>query len=106
MMIVQLSAGAFYAQTGREAEARSILQTLLHKPNTGQNLLDGLCVALKDYDGVIAALNRAFDDQQNVFWLRADPMLDPLRSDPRFQALLKRIDSNQLQADSSPAGKR
>jgi predicted amidophosphoribosyltransferase len=42
-------------------------------------------------DGALAALAQAYEQRSwYVTWWKLDPDLDPLRSDPRFAALLKK----------------
>ena len=48
---------------------------------------------LGDKDGTFAALNEAFNekDQHIVQYLKVDPYLEPIRNDPRYKDLLKRM---------------
>jgi len=45
---------------------------------------------LQDRDHAIEWLRKAVDQQSVNLLLKADPVFDPLRSDPRFGELLKR----------------
>ena len=48
--------------------------------------------ALGDRDAAFAALERGFELRTFFMtWLLIDPDLDPLRADPRFDALVKRV---------------
>ena len=52
--------------------------------------------ALGDKDQGFTWLEKAYEDRsQHLFWLKVDPELDLLRSDPRFAALLKRLNLPQ-----------
>ena len=49
-------------------------------------------LGLGEADQVFAWLERALNEKSNLMqWLAVDPMFDPLRSDPRFQDLLRRV---------------
>ncbi len=49
-------------------------------------------VALGDHEQAIRWLQRAYSDDFGwMVWLKVDPVMDPLRSDPRFQSLLARM---------------
>ena len=48
--------------------------------------------ALGEKDEASRELNEAYDKQESDFiWLKVDPLMDPLRSDPRFKEMLKRL---------------
>lgn len=50
-----------------------------------------ILVGLGEKDGALAALAQAYEQRSwYVTWWKLDPDLDPLRSDPRFAALLKK----------------
>ncbi len=49
-------------------------------------------IALGENDAAISEFNKAYDQRVNdVYWMKEDPRLDPVRSDPRFQELLKKV---------------
>jgi serine/threonine-protein kinase len=49
-------------------------------------------IALGDHDQAFAMIERAREERRGwLAYLRVEPLLDPLRSDPRFGALLKRM---------------
>jgi tetratricopeptide (TPR) repeat protein len=48
--------------------------------------------ALGEKDEAFAALNRAYENQEyGLLLIKTDPRLDPLRDDPRFQELLRKV---------------
>jgi len=48
--------------------------------------------ALGERDEAFAELNKAYDNHEyGILLLKVDPRLDPLRLDPRFQVLLRRV---------------
>jgi len=79
------------ALTGQKAEAVKLLQTAKTNPQNGVDIARAY-VALGEPDSAFAWLERA-----NWRWphrgVRADPALDPLRSDPRFVRLSARVAS-------------
>ena len=82
-----------YAKAGERAKARTILKRLeASKAYVSPGVLAALYVALGEHEQAFAALERAYaaHDTQLQF-LRVDSNLDPLRDDPRFQDLLRRI---------------
>lgn len=89
------SLGHAYAMAGRKNEAREILSRL--KELSGHGYVSPyhtalVYVALGEQDKAFSWLEKSYDDH---FWmmafLKVDPRLDPLRSDPRFSSLLRRI---------------
>ncbi len=85
-----------YAQTGRRKDALAILDTIERRGRT-QRLFypdyDVACVfaALGDLDAAFAHLERARAlASEALLWIQVDPRADPLKSDPRFDALLRR----------------
>ena len=87
--------GWLYAVSGRRDEARSIIQRMVDNP-TGA-YVDPFDVALA-YVG-LGEKEQAFNWLEKSYEARStgmvvtkvQPFLDPLRSDPRFQDLLRRM---------------
>jgi hypothetical protein len=47
---------------------------------------------LADNDHAFARLQKAYEEgSDRMIWLNVDPLLDPLRSDPRFDDLVRRM---------------
>ena len=55
-----------------------------------------ICVGLGQKDQAFEWLERAFDDRSIMLvWLKTEPRLDTIRSDPRFAALVRRAGLTQ-----------
>jgi TolB-like protein/Tfp pilus assembly protein PilF len=86
-----------YAQAGRKDEARKILAKFLgEKPKpTGawaSWFLAEIYGALGEKDEAFRWLEAAYKERHSFLpWLRDNPAYAPLRSDPRFQALVRRM---------------
>lgn len=84
-----------YALTGQTAAARKILGDLLHPANgsvVSPFFIALVYTALGDKDQAFGWLGRSVDERSgSVRYLKVEPRLDPLRSDPRFDSLLKRV---------------
>jgi TolB-like protein/Tfp pilus assembly protein PilF len=87
--------GNAYARQGRLAEARDILpklQSHIDKTGIGRYEIALVYAGLGDKDSAFQWLDRAYQARdKGITYLIADPCLDPLRSDPRFAALIKRV---------------
>jgi serine/threonine protein kinase/TolB-like protein/Tfp pilus assembly protein PilF len=84
-----------YALAGRKAEARKLLAELLerikHQYLSPYNIAT-IYVALGDYPRALQSLEDALEDRSEWCpYLKVDPRLDPLRADPHFQNLLRRM---------------
>jgi hypothetical protein len=47
--------------------------------------------ALGESDQAFQWLEKAYEGHRLLLWLKVDPEYDPLRSDPRFSALLRKM---------------
>lgn len=84
-----------YARCGRADEARLLLSQALEAKGPGYlepNAVAHVLVALGDHERALTWLDRAVEERApHVVEMAAEPPLDPLRSDPRFVRLLKRL---------------
>jgi serine/threonine protein kinase/Flp pilus assembly protein TadD len=87
--------GYAYAISGQQAKAQELLDTLTEQTNhryVSPDCQAIICIGLGDRDQAFSWLEKAVEDRSE--WLckfRVDPVLDPLRSDPRFDAMLQRM---------------
>jgi serine/threonine-protein kinase len=90
------SLGFAYGMAGKQAEAKAILDGLdaFSKRRYVSPLYFAIVYAgLKDNDKAIEYLNKAFDARHpGLVLIRIEPMFDGLRSDQRFQQLIKRFE--------------
>ena len=90
------SLGFAYGMAGKRAEAQAILNQIeaLSKRRYVSPLYFAIIYAgLKDNDKAIEYLNKAFEARHpGLVLIRIEPMFDGLRSDERFQALIKRFE--------------
>jgi predicted Zn-dependent protease len=102
---IELSAGSTtfmsnlayaYAESGKRNEAVKILNDLKNNSQAVSNApeISLVYVGLDDNDQAMAWLEKAYAERFNPSVLRR-PAFDPLRSDPRFQNLLRRIGLNR-----------
>jgi TolB-like protein/Tfp pilus assembly protein PilF len=95
------------ARAGLRDEAQRILTDLEERSRT--KFVSGWSIAvirlaLGDKEGAIAALQTAFDQHApEILTLKYDPLLDDLRGDPRFEALVQKLLGGKPGTTSSPA---
>jgi tetratricopeptide (TPR) repeat protein len=84
-----------YAATGRRMEARQMLTQLLETAGSARVPPAGVALVyahLGEADSAFEWLDRAFEERSSfLLFLKVTPRLDPLRSDPRFALLLRRM---------------
>jgi TolB-like protein/Flp pilus assembly protein TadD len=87
--------GHLYAVSGQQAAARNIISQLQQMSKS--RYVPSLYIAmvytgLGDKDEAFAWLDKAYAERcEYLVYLPTEPMADPLRSDPRFPALLQRL---------------
>ena len=87
--------GYALAKSGKQAEARAVLEELLKLSN--QRYVPPFQIAivyagLGERDETLAWLERAFKERnQGMVFLKVDPKWNNMRDDPRFQDLLRRV---------------
>ncbi len=90
-----LYSGYAYAKTGRPEKAEEAIKKLrdLEKTESVDSYSFAvLYVGLGDKDKAIIELEKSFNERgYYVPLLSVDPLMDPLRDDPRFAALIKRV---------------
>ncbi len=83
------------AKAGKSAEARAFLKKLQERSKRGYVPAYDLAVvhlALGEKEAALQWLQRAYDEHDwGLIVLAVEPRLDPLRSDPRFQGLLRKV---------------
>ncbi len=100
--IVLSGLASAYARAGDRAEALRLIDEM--KQASTKKYVAPLNIALAygdlgDKDQAFAWLGKAYDDQSEyLLWLKYDPSFDSLRSDPRFDGLMRRV-SQHTQTD-------
>jgi TolB-like protein/DNA-binding winged helix-turn-helix (wHTH) protein/Tfp pilus assembly protein PilF len=87
--------GQAYGSSGKRREALKEVSKLLelskHRYVAPYNLAL-IYASLGDKDNALEWLERAYEDRSTLLiWIRVDPRLDSLRSEPRFKAVLNRM---------------
>jgi TolB-like protein/tetratricopeptide (TPR) repeat protein len=85
-----------YTQAGRQKEARQILEQL-QTPAAGVNVdpfaISFICVGLGDNECALDELEKGYRQRSsNLIFLQTAPGFDPIRNEPRFQAIIDKMD--------------
>ncbi len=84
-----------YALMGRKPEAYRYLKELEQRSKKqfiDPGLFAMIYIALNEKDIAFEWLNRTVDEKSSwVIWLKLEPKFDPVRNEPRFAALLKKV---------------
>jgi len=84
-----------YAQAGRRADALRLLEELKRRKQTGYVPAAAFVKAylgLGEYDQAFFWLEEAYKEQSNLLqFLKVHPIFDPIRDDPRFADLVRRV---------------
>jgi eukaryotic-like serine/threonine-protein kinase len=93
--LFQMTLATAYAAAGRRPDAHRLLADLEARERGGDYLwpvgLAMIHAQLGDIDRGLARLAQAIDERAGWFWIGVEPTLDPLRADPRFDDLLRRV---------------
>jgi TolB-like protein/DNA-binding winged helix-turn-helix (wHTH) protein len=87
--------GHVYAVSGKKSEARTLLDELKHL--SAQEYVPAPNIALiyaglGEKDQAFAWLEKGYEDRSfQMQWIKIEPRWDSLRSDPRFQDLMRRV---------------
>ena len=88
-----------YGLAGRKGETQKIIGELKERSRhhyVFPSVFAYAYLGLGDKDQALTYLERAYEEQDPaLFWLKMSPIFDPLRSEPRFQALLRRVNFPQ-----------
>jgi tetratricopeptide (TPR) repeat protein len=84
-----------YAVSGQREEAKRLIEDVKRDKLVIEQIHRGLALvyaALGENDSAFECLERSYErHEESILSLKVDPKVDPLRSDPRFVTLLKKI---------------
>jgi tetratricopeptide (TPR) repeat protein len=85
-----------HGRFGRRGRAEPLIAELLASRSGGHVAPKAMVVAyagIGEHDHAFEWLERAYEERDGtVYWLKAAPVFDPLRSDPRFDDLARRLE--------------
>jgi TolB-like protein/Tfp pilus assembly protein PilF len=89
-----------YAHAGRRTEALRLINELKRRQQTGYVPAGAFInpyLGLRDYDEAFAWFERAYQEKSNILqFLKVHPFFDPVREDPRFKDLVRRVGLDQV----------
>ncbi|GAC1692624.1 MAG: hypothetical protein NVS9B5_34900 [Terriglobales bacterium] len=98
--MILASLGKILGDSGKKQEATDLLEELKERSKhryISPCLIALVQIGLGEKDQAIASLQQGYRDRdQWILYLKVDPHMDDLRSDPRFQDLLRRVGFPQL----------
>ena len=87
--------GEAYAVAGRRSEAQSLLDELVRESReryVPPHVFVHIYIGLGEKDKAFEWLEKSYQERSNsLLWLGVSPLFDSLRSDPRFDNLLRRV---------------
>ncbi|MCI0422740.1 MAG: tetratricopeptide repeat protein, partial [Acidobacteria bacterium] len=86
--------GYAYAVSGQRSEAIKLLDEMRERSKRGEDWTHSIALmyaGLGEKDQAIAWLEKAYQERTIFVFIKVDPSFDNLRSDPRFQDLLRRM---------------
>jgi TolB-like protein/Tfp pilus assembly protein PilF len=87
--------GFAYAKAGRRGQAEEVINKFIEIAKTQympHSRIGSIYGALGEKDKAFAELEKSFEDRDwDLFRLKVDPLFAPLRDDPRFKVMLKRL---------------
>ncbi len=87
-----------YAHAGRRADALRLLEEMKRRKQTSYvpaAAFVNAYLGLDDKEMAFASLEQAYQEQSNILqYLKVHPFFDPLRDDPRFADLVRRVGLN------------
>lgn len=93
--VVHAMLGHVYAKAGRRSDTDRELQILKAAARTryvAPSYFAIIYIALGDKNQAFAWLEKSYQDRsEHMLYLRAEPLVDPVRDDPRFDSLLQRV---------------
>jgi predicted Zn-dependent protease len=89
------SIGEAHARLGKRAEALKMLERLKEQAKQryiSPQVIAWIYIGLGEKQRALEQLEKSYDNREDtMLWLNSDPALDDLRSEPRFQDLVRRV---------------
>ncbi|MGH2563274.1 MAG: TPR end-of-group domain-containing protein, partial [Ginsengibacter sp.] len=82
-----------YAETGDKAKAKELLvKEIKEDSQVSVYRIAQVYVALGDFNQALNYLEEGYRTRElHMFWIKADPAFAPIKNEPRFIALLKKM---------------